>query len=140
VSLPADRVFLFDTSLWARTKHPLIAPDWEKALLNDQLVVSQVVAFEVLYTARNQAHFENLENYLDALRQVLLTRGIIRDAKRALHDLAATGDHRLPFQDALIAATAAHHSIGVLHYDGHFDTLSKVLGFENRWAAEPNSL
>ena len=69
-----------------------------------------------------------------------LTRGIVRDAKRALHDLSVTANHRLPFQDALIAATAAHHHAGVLHYDGHFDTLSKVLGFESRWAAAPDSL
>lgn len=62
MTLPADRVFLFDTSIWARTKHPLIAPDWEKALLNDQLAVSQVVALEVLYTAQNQPDFVQLES------------------------------------------------------------------------------
>ena len=32
MKLPADRVFLFDTSIWDYTKHPLIAPDWEAAL------------------------------------------------------------------------------------------------------------
>ena len=69
------------------------------------------------------------------------TTGHPRDARRALHDLlSATGHHRLPFQDALIAATSAHHNVGVLHYDGHFDTLSTVLGFENRWVATPGSL
>jgi predicted nucleic acid-binding protein len=140
VSLPADRIYVFDTSIWEHTKHPLLAPDWQAALRNNQLAVSPIVAFEVLYTAQNQAQFENLETYLDALRQVPLTRGIVRDAKCALHGLAATANHRIPFQDALIAATAAHHQIGVLHYDGHFDVLSKVLGFENRWVAEPNSL
>ena len=140
MKLPADRVFLFDTSIWDYTKHPLIAPDWEKALLNDQLAVSPIVMFEVLRTARNQAEFEELEGELDAVRQVPLTRGIVRDARRALHDLSATATHRLPFQDVLIAAAAAYYHIGVLHYDGHFDVLSKVLGFESRWAAEPNSL
>jgi len=140
VSLPTDRIYLFDTSIWLRTKHPLIAPDWTAALQNNQLAVSPIVAFEALYTARNQAHFENLESYLDALRQVPLTRGIVRNARRALHTLSATGQHRLPFQDALIAASAAHKNMGVLHYDGHFDTLSKVLDFESRWIAPPGSL
>jgi hypothetical protein len=28
----------------------------------------------------------------------------------------------------------------VLHYDGHFDTLSKALDFQSRWAAAPGSL
>jgi predicted nucleic acid-binding protein len=94
----------------------------------------------VLYTAQNQAHFENLETYLDALRQAPLTQGIVRDARRALHDLSAKASHRIPFQDALIAATAADKDMTVLHYDGHFDLLSKVLHFESRWAAAPDSL
>jgi predicted nucleic acid-binding protein len=140
VTLPADRVFLFDTSVWVRTEHPLIASDWQKALQNNQLAVSPVVAFEVLYTAQSQADFEELERQMDALRQVPLTQGIVRDARRALYELSATGHHRLPFQDALIAATAAQKNMAVLHYDGHFDVLSKVLGFESRWVAAPGSL
>lgn len=140
MSLPTDRIYLFDTSIWLRTKHPLIASDWEAALRNDQLAVSPIVAFEVLYDAQNQADFEALERQLDALRQAPLTQGIVRDARRALHDLSAKANHRLPFQDALIAATAAHKHMTVLHYDGHFDTLSKALDFQSRWAAAPGSL
>ncbi len=140
MSLPTDRIYLFDTSIWLRTKHPLIAPDWEAALRKNQLAVSPVVAFEVFYEAQNQADFEALERQLDALRQAPLTQGIVREARRALHDLSAKASHRIPFQDALIAATAAHKNMTVLHYDGHYDLLSEVLGFKNRWAAEPNSL
>lgn len=81
-----------------------------------------------------------LEGELDALRQVPLTRGVVRDARDALHTLSATNRHRMPFQDALIAASAAHKHLGVLHYDGHFDTLSEVLDFESRWIAPPGSL
>jgi predicted nucleic acid-binding protein len=140
VSLPANRIYLFDTSIWDHTTHPLIASDWEAALRNNQLAVSPIVAFEVFYEAQNQADFEELERQLDALRQVPLTQGIVRDARRALHDLSTKANHRLPFQDALIAASAAHKNMTVLHYDGHFDVLSKVLDFESRWAAAPGSL
>ncbi len=140
MTLPDGRIYLLDTSVWLRTEHPLIAPDWEAALQNDQLAVSPIVAFEILYTAQGQSEFEVLEGELDALRQVPLTQGIVRDARRALHTLSTTGRHRLPFQDVLIAASAAQKNLGVLHYDGHFDLLSKVLGFESRWVAEPNSL
>ncbi len=140
MSLPAGRIYLFDTSIWNYAKHPLIASDWQAALRNNQLAVSPIVAFEVLYTAQNQTDFEELERQLDALWQAPLTQGIVRDARRALHDLSAKANHRLPFQDALIAASAAHKNMTVLHYDGHFDTLSKALGFESRWAAAPGSL
>jgi len=140
VSLPLDRIYLFDTSIWEYTDHPLIAPDWDAALERSRLAVSPIVALEIVYTARNQADFEELETQLDALRQAPLTPAIIREAKRALHDLSATANHRIPFQDAVIAATAAQKNMTVLHYDGHYDLLSGVLGFESRWAAPPASL
>jgi len=140
VSLPGDRIYLFDTSVWLRTKHPLIAPAWEVAVRKNQLAASPIVAFEILYGAQNQTDFEDLERELDALRQAPLTQGIVRDARRALHDLSAQANHRIPFQDALIAATAAHKHMTVLHYDGHFDILSKALDFQSRWAAAPGSL
>jgi predicted nucleic acid-binding protein len=60
VSLPADRIYLFDTSIWEYTKRPLVAADWQAALREDRLAVSPIVKFEVLYTAQNQAHFENV--------------------------------------------------------------------------------
>jgi predicted nucleic acid-binding protein len=140
VSLPADRIYLFDTSIWEYTDHPLIAADWQTAGQKDQLAVSPIVALEIVYTARNQADFEALETQLDALRQAPLSPAIMREAKRALHDLSGTANHRIPFQDALIAATAAQKNMTVLHYDGHYDLLSEVLGFESRWAAPPASL
>lgn len=54
MTLPADRIYLFDTSIWIRTKHPLITTDWAAALRRNQLAVSPIVAFEVLCNARNQ--------------------------------------------------------------------------------------
>ena len=32
MSLPGDRIYLFDTSIWDHATHPLIAADWEAAL------------------------------------------------------------------------------------------------------------
>jgi hypothetical protein len=32
VSLPANRIYLFDTSIWDYTDHPLITADWDAAL------------------------------------------------------------------------------------------------------------
>jgi len=140
VSLPDGRIYLFDTSIWGYTDRPSIAADWDAALERDELAVSPIVAFEILYGAQNQAHFENLETYLDSLRQAPLTQGIVRTARQALHDLSAKASHRIPFEDALIAATAAHKNLTVLHYDGHYDLVSEVLGFESRWVAAPGSL
>jgi predicted nucleic acid-binding protein len=47
----------------------------------------------------------------------------------------ADGHHRVPPQDAIIAACAAEHGCAVLHYDAHYDRLADVLGFESVWSA-----
>lgn len=56
------------------------------------------------------------------------------DAKR---QLARAGHHRLPPVDLLIAALAAHHGLGVLHYDHDYDILAEKtdLEFESVWLA-----
>ncbi len=81
MSLPANRIYLFDTSIWDYTEHPLMTADWDAALERNQLAVSPIVAFEILYSAQNQTDFEELERQLDALRQMPLTQGIVREAR-----------------------------------------------------------
>ena len=40
--------------------------------------------------------------------------------------MEVTGWHRTPIPDLLIAETALHHGLGVLHVDGEFDSIAKV--------------
>lgn len=80
---------------------------------------------------------------LGRLRDVPVSRGTLAAARRAMIDLAARGSdghHRVPPQDAIIAACAAEHGCAVLHYDAHYDRLGDVLGFEALWAAPRGSI
>lgn len=35
MSLPGDRIYLFDTSIWEYTDHSLMASDWYAAVANE---------------------------------------------------------------------------------------------------------
>jgi predicted nucleic acid-binding protein len=50
-------------------------------------------------------------------------------ALAAQRELAASGRHRVPIPDLLIAACAQQHGADVVHVDRHFDALAEVLTF-----------
>ena len=132
----SDAPLLADKSAWARIAS---YPDaWLDALDADRIVICAVAHLELLYSARTRADVEQLDAELAHLRDIPITRGTLAASKRAMLDLSALGSdghHRVPPQDAIIAACAAEHGCAVLHYDAHYDRLGEVLGFESIWAA-----
>lgn len=136
-----DAPLLADKSAWARVS---AYPDpWLDALNRDRIVICSIVVLELLYSARTPADVEGLDAELGRLRDVPVSRGTLAAARRAMIDLASRGsdgNHRVPPQDAIIAACAAEHGCAVLHYDAHYERLSDVLGFEAVWAAPRGSL
>lgn len=131
-----DAPLLADKSAWARVRDYQDA--WLEALDADRIVVCAVSNLELLYSARTRADVERLDADLAHLREIPITRGTLAAARRAMLDLAAHGSdghHRVPPQDAIIAACAAEHGCAVLHYDAHYDRLAEVVGFESIWSA-----
>ena len=135
-------VFIADTSAWNVADRAGVRDEWFNALQNRQIATSPIVALELLRSTRDGQEFDELQEELEALRIVDLSRPVTAAALRALRELAHQGSnrHRLPFQDALIAAAAEHRQLGVLHYDHHFDRLAEVMSFESRWIAPAGSL
>ena len=102
-----------------------------------------VVKLELLYSARDGGYYDRLDAILGTLRDVPITRSVTNTALGALRRLAHVQPlyHRsVKFPDLLIAAAAQAGSVGVLHYDAHFDLLAEVLEFESRWIAPRGSL
>jgi predicted nucleic acid-binding protein len=124
-------VYVVDTSAWLRGHE--VGEEWSAAVQDGQIITTPILAFELLRTARDRQTFDDLEEELSALKEVRLDRGVVDAARSALREMARTGQHRLPFQDLLVAAAAQAHGVGVLHYDGHFDRLAQFLSFESRW-------
>jgi predicted nucleic acid-binding protein len=131
------RVFLADTSAWARADDPAVSARWAAALRADQIVTTSIVVLELLYSTRDSAELEEEEGRLARLRSIPLTQSVTGAARAAMRDLSEVAPryHRIPPTDFLIAAAAQEASIGVLHYDRHFDRLAEVLEFESCWIA-----
>jgi predicted nucleic acid-binding protein len=140
----AGRELVVDNSAFQRGSHELVRAGWLRALEQGHLYRSPILDFEVLYSARNAREHTELTEELQALRPLELSQAIVEDALRAQAELAgyAAGFHRLPHQDYLVAAIAAAHGLGVLHYDADFDRIAEhsSLAFESVWIASAGAL
>lgn len=133
------RVYLVDTSAWARASDPRIRDDFYDAVIHRQVVTCAPVIIELLFSAQSAAELDERETDLRALRDIPITRSVTEAAIGAMRDLARRGPlhHRLPVPDLLIAAAAQEAGVGVLHHDRHYDRLAEVLDFESRWILPP---
>jgi predicted nucleic acid-binding protein len=138
------RKLVVDNSAFQRGGQQAVRGQWLQALQGGLLYRTPILEFEVLYSARNAREHAELAEELEALRPLELSPEIIASALHAQSELAqhAPGFHRLPHQDYLIAAAAAAHDLGVLHYDGDFDRIAQhsSLAFESIWIAAAGTL
>jgi predicted nucleic acid-binding protein len=134
--------FLIDTSAAVRILQPKVAPAWAAALEQGRVAMCDVTELEILYSARSAAHFNEMKQRMSELyawRCVPDTAW--RDAKEWQRRLVSVGAHRSAgIGDLLVAVTAMHHGLTVLHYDRDFETVAKVADVETQWLMEPGSL
>ena len=100
---------------------------------SNQLAVCEIIALEVIYSARSRQHAQTLRRQLDAMVWLKTTNNAMRRALDVQMRLLDRGQHRLPIPDLLIAATAEQHDAVVLHYDSDFETIASVTGQSVRW-------
>jgi predicted nucleic acid-binding protein len=93
------------------------------------LYLCDVGLLEQLYSARNARDYDRLETILRSEFEVLSSPAdVLPAAQRLQRDLAHHRGlwHRRPIPDLLIAVTALHHDVGVVHADGDFDLIAEV--------------
>jgi predicted nucleic acid-binding protein len=137
------RVYLADTSVWKHLDQPSVSGEWAAAIEERQITISPIVKLELLYEVRNGADYDSVDRLLGSLRDIPITRSVTNAALSAFRRLAHStplGQRGIKLQALLIAAAAQDASVGVLHYDAHFDRLAEVLDFESRWIAPAGSL
>ena len=84
---------------------------------------------EQLYSARSAREYDALRIALhDSFLTVVAPPDIFDRALRLQRDLAHHHGmwHRIPIPDLLIAETALHHDLGVVHVDGDFERIAEV--------------
>jgi predicted nucleic acid-binding protein len=96
---------------------------------DDELCVCAVTRLELLYSARSNDDYRQLERDLAEFRELPMNAETFDVALGAQRELAERGRHRVALPDLLIAACAQQHGAGVLHVDRQFDMLAGVLSF-----------
>ena len=119
--------WVLDKSAATRAGDPVVRPQLEE--LAGSLFVCAVGELEQLYSARSARDYDELKAALRAnLDLVVAPPDLLERALGLQADLAHHHGmwHRTPIPDLLIAETALHHSLGVVHLDGDFDRIAEV--------------
>lgn len=119
--------WVLDKSAAARAADPVVGS--QLAELAGQLFVCLVGELEQLYSARSARHYDQLQTELQAGFPIvaappdLLERALVLQRDLAHHHGMW---HRTPIPDLLIAETAVHHGLGVVHVDGDYARIAEV--------------
>jgi len=140
---PYGGAVVLDNSAWARTLDGRVAgkrrKHFDQALASGELWTCPPSLLEMRFSGRDMAGFQLTARRLAALPHALLTSAAADAAVQAQEELAvAPGvSHRVKPVDLLIAAVAASGGLGVLHYDGDYDTIAEhtSLRFASVWVA-----
>lgn len=119
--------WLVDNSAAARKRDPVVGA--QLAELAGVLHVCPVGELEQLFSARSARDYdEHLVELRESFALVAAPADIFERALRLQRDLAHHHGlwHRIPIPDLLIAETALHHDLGVVHVDGDFGRIAEV--------------
>jgi predicted nucleic acid-binding protein len=121
------RGWLLDKSAAARSADERVGA--QLAELAGSLFLCPVGELEQLYSARSAQDYDALEADLRDTFEIIATPPDLFD--RALNlqrDLAHYHGmwHRTPIPDLLIACTALHHGLGIVHVDRDFERIAEV--------------
>lgn len=119
--------WILDKSAAARSDDPVVSQTLDE--LAGVLFVCPIGELEQLYSARSARDYDALKEDLHASFEIVYPPPDLFDrALRLQQDLAHHHGmwHRTPIPDLLIAETALHHGMGVVHLDGDFDRIAEV--------------
>src|SRR5205085_3163130 len=128
---------------WTRAVGGEARAAFDEDVVDGEIATCDMVALELLYSARNATEFTSLRGELDALPNCPIGIGQWKRALEVYEQLARKGGlhHRaVRHPDLLIAAAAEASGIPVLHYDEDYDRVAEITGQEVRWLAPRGSL
>jgi predicted nucleic acid-binding protein len=126
--------FLADKSAWARFAVPAVAEVLEPLLEQEDVATCAVIDLEVLFCVRSGAEHGAVRAERRGLPRLAMPNRVFERAIDVQGLLARRGQHRAAsIPDLLIAATAEHHGVAVLHYDADFDLIAEATGQPMQW-------
>lgn len=126
--------YVADKSALEQQRHSDAVDGLLKALAADgALFMTEIVALELLYSARTTSDYEARWEGLSTMPWLHLDEKVAGRALDIQRQLAGVGRHRRPIADLLVAATALEHDATVLHYDRDFEFIAEATGLSARW-------
>lgn len=125
--------WLLDKSAAARAGDPIVGG--QLAELAGQLHVCPVGELEQLFSARSANDYDALQDELHAAyTKVAAPPDLLERALALQRDLAHHHEmwHRTSIPDLLIAETAIHHGLGIVHVDRDFERIAEVRSVQVR--------
>lgn len=119
--------WVLDKSAAARSGDPRVARQLGE--LAGTLYVCPVGELQQLYSARSAEDYDRLKSELrDSFEVIAAPPDVLERALALQQDLARHHGmwHRTPIPDLLIAETALHHGLGVVHVDRDYERISEV--------------
>jgi predicted nucleic acid-binding protein len=119
--------WILDKSAAARSTDPRVSE--HLAELAGRLFICPVGRLEQLYSARSAEAYDALDGDLgESFEPIAAPPEVFEEALILQRDLAHHHGmwHRTPIPDLLIACTALHHDLGVVHVDRDFDRIAEV--------------
>ena len=119
--------WILDKSAAARASDPRIARLLDE--LYGHFYICEVGELEQLYSARSARDYDERKSALHVGFEILrapadlLGRALILQRDLAHHHGMW---HRTPIPDLLIAETALHHAVGIVHVDGDFERIAEI--------------
>ncbi|WP_406059229.1 PIN domain-containing protein [Streptomyces sp. NBC_01077] len=121
-------IYLLDTSGLVRLlSDPALQSAWYDAIDAEAIASCYPQRAEFLYSARNGREYDEIaEMFTDLYPDVAVPKNAGRWIGSAQHRMARAGEHRSASAvDLIIAATAAHHGLTVLHDDVDYRTIAR---------------
>ena len=119
--------WVIDKSAAARANDPVVRE--RLVALAGQLYICPMGELEQLYSSQSARDYDAQRDRIhDDYRTADPPLDIFERALRLQRDLAHHHGmwHRIPIPDLLIAETAFHHDLGVVHIDGDFARIAEV--------------
>ena len=121
-------IYLLDTSGLVRLlRDPKLQEAWYDAIDAEVIGSCYPQRAEFLYSARDAAEYDEItEMFSDLYPDVAVPKAAGRWVSSVQYQMARMGHHRIASAvDLIIAATAAHHGLTVLHDDADYRTVAR---------------
>ena len=134
---------LADTSVWALKARPEIHDWFGAALESGEIASCDMIALELLHSARNPQEFGLIEMGLAALPWIgshASDWNRAREVYRQLGSRPGQVQRSVKHADLLIAAAAERAGLTLVHYDSDYDVIASATNQPTRWVAPRGSL